>query len=197
MTTFHYKPLSLDLEQIKQSCYQMEDLVKRKMNPSQIDEGASTYAINPTTIYYSSYNIFLYPYDGFYELFEEVRTMFRETFDVEGPFYMQAWVNIFRKGEFIDWHMHKSSLNMGYLGYYGINCEGSRTTYICKNNDGSSTTVEVGRGNNVLMMHKDVGDVHKTWPWPHDDEPRMTIPFVIIPKKFVDPEEFLNHWIPV
>ena len=106
-------------------------------------------------------------------------------------------VNIFRKGEFIDWHMHKSSLNMGYLGYYGINCENSKTTYICKSNDGSSETVEVGRGNNVLMMHKDVGDVHKTWPWPHDGEPRITIPFVIIPKKYVDPEEFLNHWIPV
>lgn len=183
--------LSLNLIQLRSSCEQMRRLVLDTW-PNLTDPNTVKITNSLMSQLFKNYNIFMYAYPEFYSLYREIQTLFRQHSKNQHPHYCQAWLNYYHTDEFITWHRHNLSLNCGYHGFFCVDTEPSKTTYRLQ--DGTEFDV-IGK-NNMLILSKNEGDSHRTWPW-HKPEPRITIAFDIVPATHIDPCDRLNHWIPI
>lgn len=196
----HTRKLNLNLSKIKNSSHKMYGIVKNNFVNGEKDHTGQSSMMESV---YSKYNLFMYPFPEFYELFQEIRKMFREKVDQETldeSYYLQSWINFYNKGDFISWHGHWPSESRAWHGYYCVDVEPSKTTYKVP---GEATKIDVHNENNLLILSKSDGDLHRTWPWEYD-HPRITIAFDVIPScnilRGVDDKinrTGLNHWIPV
>lgn len=188
--------LNLDLVKIKNSCYLMYDVINKKFNTGKIkaeykdDSGMSPLSTN----LFNQYNLLLYTFDGFHELYNEIKYMFHQCNLGTEKYYIQCWLNIYKKGNFIDWHSHWLPEFNTWHGFYCVDCEPSKTTYKIPN---VSDPLDIVSENNLLVMSQSAGDLHRTWPWENEDKDRITIAFDIVPAKQVDNEVWVNHWIPI
>lgn len=196
------KKLNLNLQQLRYSCKLMHDLVNKNFNTSEYNSKIQTYEdatnkISITTKLYSTYNLFMYPYDEFYNLYQEIKTFFRECCIDEEQYYIQCWVNFYKQGDFINWHHHWIPEKRTWHGFFCVDCEPSKTTYRIP---GVSEEVDIVSEDNLLVMSRSNGDTHRTWPWEQSDRDRITIAFDIVPRQFVHTpglEMPLNHWVPL
>ena len=136
----------------------------------------------------------MYPFDEFYDLYQEIKTFFYESSISEEQHYIQCWMNIYRKGDFIDWHTHWPKEKNSWHGFFCVDCEPSYTTYRLPNR---YEPVNVTSENNLLVISRSNGDTHRTWPWEYADRDRITIAFDILPRLEFHPEAWLNHWVPL
>jgi hypothetical protein len=184
--------LRLDVNQIRRSCYDMNEIIKNNFSN---DEHYYTGIAAETTKLYGSYNILMYPYTGFYELFQEIKTTFLELANPSEPYYIQSWLNVYNKGDYIDWHYHYPEGMKVWHGFYCVSVgdNESSTLYRIPNLE----EIEIKSVNNLLVIGKSDGDYHKSTEWANPNKPRITIAFDIVPKSKIDPEKNLNHWIPL
>jgi hypothetical protein len=148
---------------------------------------------------FSQYNVFMYPFPGFYDLYTEIKNTFHAVKEHQNipnkPYYCQCWVNVFEQGQFIDWHYHWTPEFHAWHGFYCVDVEpNSKTTYKLENE------VDVESKDNLLVISKSAGDLHKSSEWGDPNRPRITIAFDIIPAEtlcdgFYDNK--LNHWVPI
>jgi len=196
----HTKKINLNLIEMKLKSFEMYHYIKKTFVPGKLDySGQSTM----TTQLYAQYNLMLYPVSSeFHSLYKNIVTMFKEVCPPEefnnNQFYMQCWLNFYRKGDFIDWHNHwlPDENGSSWHGFYCVDCEPSKTTYRIP---GVANDVDVVSENNLLVMSKSDGDQHRTWPW-HENKPRITVAFDIVNRKtIVAPDKIINdnHWIPI
>jgi hypothetical protein len=182
---------NLDLIQLKASCYSLYDLVQENFSENKKDFTAQS---TLTTQLFSSYNLFMYPYNGFYELYQEIKTFFEPYKDKDKNYYIQCWLNFYREGDFINWHGHWHENAKSWHGFFCVDCEPSKTTYRIP---GVKNDIDVISKNNLLVISRSDGDSHRTWPWPYSDRPRITIAFDILPSEYIEPTQWLNHWVPL
>lgn len=189
------KKLNLDLGKMMISCQKLYDLVDKNFN-NPLYNGAYADASNKislTTKLYNNYNIFFYSFEGFHELYEQIQMMFRECCIDEERYYIQAWLNVYKQGQFIDWHHHWHPEDRSWHGYFCVECEPSKTTYRIP---GVQEEFDVVSQNNLLVMSRSNGDTHRTWPWEYADRDRITIAFDIVPRN-ENINTWLNHWMPI
>ena len=187
------KKLDLRTDIIMQSCRMMDDYLNEHFYDapkSYVDASAPF-----STKVYSTYNIFLYPLPGLYELFQEIKISYREFSENKAPAYVRGWLNVFNKGEMLDWHTHFNPQDQAWHGYYCVNVEpDSMTQYKIPLTE---QVVEIDSYNNLLVMGKSDRDMHKTSDWDNPDVPRVTIAFDILPLATVPAFNEINHWIPL
>ena len=189
----HYvytKQLNLNLDNMNNSCEKLRTIVKENfvgLPPTYLGEGTETTYAHPY------YNVFLYGFDGFYELYQEIKTMLYEVNDFrDQKYYIQCWMNHFQRGEYMSWHNHWPE-EKNWHGYFCVNTEPSVTSYDLEN---SKIIFDVEDKNNLLVMSKNHNDYHRTYPWEFD-YPRITLAFDIIPQAVVKHLKNLNHWVPL
>ena len=185
--------LNLDIEQIRNSAYCMRANIAKKFN---VDLDISPNSAMLSSLYHK-YNLFMYPYPGFHELYEQVRDTFHELNDEKDlKYYAQCWINFYEKDQFIDWHIHRNTPAKAWHGFYCVDCEPSHTSYQLSN----GMQFDVESKNNLLVISKSGEDKHRTWPW-QGDTPRITIAFDIVPQFKLDPNtcpvDYINHWVPI
>ena len=181
------KKLDIDLTSIRTGSEMMYNVV---MNHFIHDQPTNQWYDLPTTSAYGNYNCFLYPFPGMHELYVNLRDFYRSLVTTNEPAYVQCWINVFNKGEFIDWHTHSDKGLELWHGLYIVNGEGSHTSYRV---DGH--TFDIPSEDNLLILGKSEGDEHKSSEW-NKDTPRVTIAFDIVPAKNIHSFE-LNHWVPI
>lgn len=187
----HTKKLDLDLDQVRDSCAKMRKVIQLNfMDKPQHYSGQATM----TTKLFAQYNVLLYPFPQFHELFIEIQKMFRELYGDDGKkYYIQCWANFYEKGEFINWHDHWLPEQEAYHGFYCVDVEpNSFTSYSLKDDD---EIIDVPSKDNLLVISKSDGDLHKSSEW-LEDRPRITLAFDIVPREHINPTGWLNHWIP-
>jgi len=180
---------------MKNSCYKMKSIIDENFKEKILaveyteDEGK----LSPlTTQGFEHYNLLMYPFDGFHSLYFEIQKLFRQCNQNDETYYIRCWLNIYEKGNFVDWHVHFPPKCESWHGFFCVDCEPSVTTYQLPN---ISESVDVVSENNLLVISKSNGDRHRTWPWEYSDRDRITIAFDIVSAKCTG--EFLNHWIPI
>lgn len=186
------KPLDLNLVKIRSSCAKMRTLIMTKfMDKPQHYSGQATM----TTKLFSQYNVLMYPFPEFHELYTNIQTMFNEVYGKnDNTYYIQSWLNVYEKGEFIDWHDHWNPVQQSYHGFYCVDVEpNSKTSYSLKDSD---DIVDVPSKDNLLVLSKSDGDLHKSSEWLVEDRPRITIAFDIVPRESINPAGWINHWVP-
>lgn len=195
------RQLNLDVEQIKNSSLRLRDLIKNNI----LDDGTgfagkiSKGNVPPEAKLFSQYNLFMYPFPEFHSLFKEIQDTFhaaRANQNIPNkPYYCQCWVNVYEKEQFIDWHYHWLPEYQAWHGFYCVDVEpNSSTTYKLENE------IEIESKNNLLVISKSAGDLHKSSEWHDPNRPRITIAFDIIPADTLSDgfyDNKLNHWIPI
>lgn len=184
--------LDLDLVGIKDSTQQIYNLVKKEWSNCGKDfTGQSTL----TTQVYTRYNLLMYPLFGFHDLYEGIRTAFRTIAETDEPHYIQCWLNVYNKGDYIRWHHHFPPNVRSWHGFFCVDTEpGSSTTYRIPH---LTHEVNIPSEDNLIVISRSAGDEHKSSEWPFDDRPRITIAFDILPQKNIWWDQWLNHWIPI
>ena len=184
--------LDLDLTAMNHSCNLMYDLIKKSFTNDQ-EFSASTTA---STQLFQKYNLLMYSYDQFYELYESIKSVFRNYCKDDEKYYIQSWLNYYQEGEYIDWHSHWAPELNTWHGFYCVNCESteSKTTYRLLP---TNQEIDIISRDNMLVLSKSESDVHRTWPWNYKGTPRITIAFDIVPRQHIGPDWVLNHWIPL
>lgn len=191
----YVKKLNLDLFEMKLAIDQMYNFIKGRFVSDHSDySGQSTM----TTKLYSKYNLLMYPFPPFHDLYRNIQETFHELNGNDTSYnYIQCWLNYYREDEFIDWHGHWPSEMKTWHGFFCVDCEPSHTTYRLYNNE---KDINVESKNNQLVISRSDGDQHRTWPWPYADRPRITIAFDIVSADFFmgpDKTNWVNHWIPI
>ena len=209
----------LDLNLLKSSCLELEKFIT-----VQFDKRISEYPgkSTETTKLFAQYNLCLYPYPMIHELYWTIHTMFHTCITnhyggrIDDKFIMQCWLNVYKKGEYIDWHAHTGGpILKAWHGFFCVDVEPNSSTFYKWDNDitRKDLEIEVNSKNNLIVMGVCNGDKHKSSIW-KNDTPRITIAFDIIPRKIIYEEllmnynglykvavqkdpRFLNHWIPI
>jgi hypothetical protein len=188
--------LNLDLLKMKSSCYKMYDIINKKLNTANGSVGyKDNSGMSPlSTNLFDRYNLLLYTFDEFHDLYEEIRNTFKLCNTTPGKYYIQCWLNIYKKGNFIDWHNHWLPQCNTWHGFYCVDCEPSKTTYRIPN---KLDPFDIISENNLLVMSRSDGDQHRTWPWENEQKDRITIAFDIVPANRINNDDWVNHWIPI
>lgn len=190
------KIIDLDLKILKENSDIMYNFIRKQFcRDHKHFSGQSTLS----TSLYNSYNLLLYPLEGFYELYTEIQTVFHDILihnkmnDNNTKYYIQCWLNYYKKGEFINWHAHWDPECKSWHGFYCVDVEDSYTSYMIPNNN---EVINIKSENNKIVISKSDGDKHKSSIWQYDI-PRITIAFDIIPREHIEFQDPINHWIPI
>lgn len=108
-------------------------------------------------------------------------------------YMIQCWLNVFRRGQFIDWHAHWPAEHKVIHGYYCVNVGDSITSYKFPNGAGT----EVANRDGLLVFGKSEDDLHRSSEWTDEKVPRVTIAFDILPIWNIKETVFSRHYIPI
>jgi hypothetical protein len=195
------RSLTLDTETIRASSIRLKDFVRNNIvdDATGFDGKYAKGNVPPEAKLFSQYNVFMYPFPEFHNLYTEIKNTFHAAREHQNlpskPYYCQCWVNVFEQGQFIDWHYHWLPEFEAWHGFYCVDVEpNSSTTYKLENE------IEIESKNNLLVISKSAGDLHKSSEWHDSSRPRITIAFDIIPEDTLSDgfyDNKLNHWIPI
>lgn len=177
-----------------------------------------------TTKLFNSYNLLLYPFPILHKLYFNISKCFHLIYQehfgksVDESFFIQCWLNSYKKGEFIDWHGHQPSSYQAWHGFICVDTEpNSYTSYKWpKNSERTGIEITVPSKDGLLVLGQSNDDMHRCSEWHLEDRNRITIAFDIVPSfaftenyllKDVDEPKYLsamkannyyvNHWIPI
>lgn len=187
------KTCSLDLTTIKQSANEMRSIVERML------VGKEYHGISPsTTKSFMHYNLLLYPLPGFHNLYQEISSFFKDCHklcfgETQEQFSSQCWLNVYKKGEYIDWHRHWPKESGGWHGFFCIDTEpDSYTTYRWQQGPQAGKELKIDSKDNLMVIGLSDGDEHRSSEWGHE-RPRITIAFDILPTKFIYEHSYVKH----
>jgi hypothetical protein len=189
---------NLNITELKKSCNSIyEDIKSLPLDHNWYNNDGQPNAPN-TTKSFSQYNILTFPLSEIHNLYKTIKFSFLEVekdyygYNLNLNYFIQAWLNVYDVGQFIDWHGHYYNIARTWHGFYCLDVEPSITTYKFTNNQ----LLDVSCEDNSLIIGLSDNNQHKTEKWHDKSRPRITIAFDIVPEKGllgVRP----NHWIPI
>lgn len=191
------RKLNLDLDQLKTNAMFMKEYIIKNFCGVPSKEASLSGQDTMMSKLFNKYNYFLYPLSGNHGLFLEIQKIFHDVCPSKDAHFMQCWINVFNRGEFIDWHSHWLPEWNSWHGFYCLDVEpNSHTTYKIQGRE-----IVVNSENNLLVISKSGLDQHRSSVW-NEDYPRITIAFDIVPENklntcFLSGRGAQNHWIPI
>lgn len=198
---------SIDLPRLRKTCLRANRYITEQISAKHKHDSLYEGVAPVSTKLFRHYNLLTFPADQIHALYKFISEAFRFVSKTTEPHWIQCWLNVYKHGEFIDWHKHWKPEYRSWHGYYGVNVAGSVTTYKIPGKE-SPTQVDVPNVDGQVIISPSANDDHRTWPW-DKDQPRITIAFDIIPEEtmhfdwcapVVDPNigsTNHNHWLPV
>ena len=201
------KSLDLDLSRLKKECRRINNKVLAHFKDAtfEIDDNPMYEIINNQLTegtrlsrLYGHYNIFTFPYQGIYELYQKSCRHFKEICTYDQPYYVHGWLNYLQPGQSVPWHYHwkgTTGLDETYISTFYINAEPSTTLHKFPD----ATILETTNKNNTITIYEDTGDQHMVDPWQGEDI-RVSISMDFVPLKYLQlPKAILNlnTWMPV
>ena len=174
---FKVKHFDLPLDKIKEEALFIVDEVINNYGITFLSDEPKFGQGSLSTKLFSSYNTFLFNQPTLYLLFTELKNFFIEAFQPKESYYIQSWINVHNKNEFLSWHGHWPTEVRSYHGYFGVNVEPSVTSYIVPP---FMKLINIKNSNNKCLINKSDGDKHRVSKW-NENESRISIAFDIIP----------------
>ena len=115
----------VDNKEFRNSAMRLYEIVKEHFHPDGIRhyDGQSTM----TTGLYRYYNTFLYPFPEFSKAFNQLKELFQYVTDVPNEYYIQSWLNVYKKSEYIDWHSHWPAGINAWHGLFIVDSEAQKS----------------------------------------------------------------------
>ena len=202
LTTFHpdylyaYDLNTLNNKVLYEECHKIETKLKLEL-PSK----ESGWYGNYTSASNESYNALTFPLREMSSLYFELQKVITPFLNPSLKYAIKCWINIYRKGEKVNWHSHWPPQFKVWHGFYCVNVGDPGTSSTLYRIPNKSGIIEVPSLDGRLVFGKSDGDTHKSTDWIQEDKARVTIAFDIIPiQKHFHPQTFdgliLNHFIP-
>jgi len=209
---------NLDLAQLKKSCFEMQKIISNIFQPDEFGFGHKQKNVSKTTRSYNQYNFLMYPLPGIHDLYWTVHHAFHICLThslgiVSDKFMVQSWLNIYNKGEYIDWHHHNHVNAKGWHGFLCVDTEpNSYTSYRWNLPERKDIQIDIPNKDGLLVIGRSNGDEHRSSEWLIEGRPRITIAVDINPTASILPAEnayelyysnentnpyYINHWIPI
>ena len=188
----------LDIKELQDTCIYMNEYINNTFNKLSLSHSnINGIEIPTTTSMFSSYNLFLYPRPGLFNLYKTVQAAFRDMINIDDPHYIQCWLNYYNPNTALDWHSHWRKHYKAYHGYFCVDADDTITKYLL---EGYENEIDVENKNNYLIMGKSGQDMHKTCLL--KDKSRITVAFDIVPQNTLITVDFnnshnINHWLPI
>ena len=185
--------LNIDLAQQKHNAYCMQDFIEKNFKIKNVNTFHKT--APEVTKKFDQYNYLMYPYPGMHNLYSEIKKFFSVVNDhTFQEYYIHAWLNVYKKNQYIQWHAHWTKEYHAWYGLYCIDVEPDSYTMYKINGKETKIISE----NNLLVISRSGDDVHKSSEW-HQDYPRITVAFDILPAQKLKSEHITakNYWIPI
>ena len=183
---------SIDNTSLTSLCLDVEKMLESVYDPSK---SLSVYG-SKSTANYTQYNLLTYPHIHFFHFYQELKRVIKPEIPDE-PHMIQCWLNVFRKGEFINWHNHWEKEFRAYHGFYCVNVKPSYTEYMFHHHP--RVIYKVNSKEGLLVFGKSHNNQHRSSPWLDEGMPRITIAFDIIPVSTIqlgNTKVDINHLIP-
>ena len=180
---------SIDNKQLALYSLEVEKLLKSTLGPLENTSWYGTF----TTANHKKYNFLTFPNRQVSTLYHEIAKNITPLLD-DKPYVIKSWLNIFRKGEKVDWHKHWPADKKVWHGFYCVQVGDSYTEYQIPNID---KIVKIISEEGLLVIGKSDNDRHRSSTWNDSDRPRITIAFDIVPIDSVDNSLEVNHFIPL
>ena len=145
-----------------------------------------------TTANHHAYNFLTFPNYEVGKLYQEILKNVSPLLE-DRPYMIKSWVNVFRKGEKVDWHNHWPADKKVWHGFYCVQVGDSHTDYRIPKVPHITRVVSK---EGLLVVGKSEDDQHRSSPWNENKRPRITIAFDIVPIDSIDNKLNPNHFIP-
>lgn len=201
---------NIDLTILKRSVNDLYEFIKETFAVDNVDYDRQS---TLDTDLFTKYNLCMYPLPGIHELYWSIHSIFHECLTrrcgiVNEKYFMQSWLNVYHKGGYIDWHGHTPPALKAWHGFLCVDVEpDSSTSYRWPGVD----EVVVKSSDGLIVMGESAGDLHRSSEWLHEDRPRITIAFDIVPLSAFQTlisdsytaaarsgeQSMINHWLPI
>jgi hypothetical protein len=173
---------SIDNEKLFNRCLVMEKIILETTPHAE----KSLYGTR-TGARHDSYNLFTFPVKELHQLYGEMVRTITPLLDKDTTYIMKGWMNVYHKGDNINWHTHWPSKDKVWHGFYCVNVGENESATIYKI-PGIEEDVIVTSKNGLLVIGKSDDDKHSSTIW-KGNKPRITLAFDIIPHWAANPNE--------
>lgn len=164
----------IDNERLYQDCMDIEQhLIETLENPRPSDGYGCFSSAN-----HRQYNMFNFDNPELTKLYEAIQSNVLPLMGDE-PYSIQCWFNVFRSGDFIDWHAHWPPSCRVWHGFYCCHVGKSYTHYRI-----GDDYYDVQGHDGLLVFGKSDGDEHRSGDWRDSETHRITIAFDIVPTEY-------------
>jgi len=194
MTNYHDYVYSIKLKSLNnveliKYCLEVEEMLRNTLTPVENPGWYGTF----TTANHHAYNFLTFPNIEVNKLYKEI-SKYASYLLKDNVYMIKSWVNIYRKGEKVDWHDHWPAPKKVWHGFYCVRVGDSYTEYkIPKVED----VIKINSEEGLLVIGKSENDKHRSSPWTEIDRPRITIAFDIVPVESIENKLQPNHFIPI
>lgn len=194
--------LEYDKEAFVETCMLINSHLNEMFSSNQLANPKKGPTEVISTLYFAEYNILTFTDPNWHNLYKKIQTHFHLCYElyhqrkVDKPHYIRSWLNVYEKGQYIDWHGHWDSEFNAWHGFFCVDVEpNSKTSYMWKDD---IQMIDVDSKNGLLVLGLSDNDQHKSSEW-NQETPRITIAFDILPFDSIMSTGFikLNHWIPI
>jgi len=159
------------------TCYDVENYIISKFGEPN---GVDVYGC-ATSFHHLQFNLFSFPCIELQNFYIQLNKAIQKVVIPDRRYYIRCWVNLFRKGQNIDWHDHWPSEYETYHGFYCVNTEGENSSFTSYKIIGADEEIVIDSKDGLLVFGKSEKDKHKSSPWENEGKPRVTIAFDVIP----------------
>jgi hypothetical protein len=144
------------------------------------------------TVHHQRYNLLTFPTKEINQLYFELQKIICPYLENK-IYYIKSWLNVFRKGQKVDWHDHWSPEKKVWHGFYCAQVGESYTEYKIPN---VKKTIKIISKEGLIVFGKSDGDKHRSSEWKEQNYPRITLAFDIVPLNSIESKLQGNHFIP-
>ena len=179
----------IDTVKLTEHCLQIEKYLADNLPDIELD-----WYGNKTSAHNNRYNIFTFAGKEINELYYAIKDNVSQFLDVQQTYMIKGWLNVYSKGQFVDWHGHWPKEAKVWHGFFCVQT-GDYISSTCYKVPGVKDIIEIPSIEGRLVFGKSEGDEHKSSKW-LQDYPRITIAFDIIPIDSIKDKTWGNHFIP-
>jgi len=180
---------SIDNKELASYSLEVEKLLKKTLAPLENTNWYGTF----TTAKHKNYNFLTFPNKQVSTLYHEIAKNVSPLLE-DRTYVIKSWLNVFRKGEKVDWHKHWPADKKVWHGFYCVQVGDSHTEYQIPNVE---QILKIESEEGLMVVGKSENDRHRSSIWNEEHRPRITIAFDIVPIESVDDPLEANYFIPL
>jgi hypothetical protein len=148
---------------------------------------------NAVSAHNMNYNLLTFPIKELSDVYHLVQRTVIPLLEPETTYVIKSWMNVYRNGEYVDWHKHWRPESRVWHGFYCVNVGDSATYYKIP---GSKQVITVPSKEGLIVVGKSEDDEHRSSMWNDETNPRITLAFDIVPAESINNRLRFGHYIP-